>query len=433
MKETKETLKLSLRTFIILVIIFLLVLIGVIAIIVKHNSKSIDSASISNKNETSSIKVSNEDVEKNEITLKEETEKNIDTNDYTQEKNQIINNDNPDKNQNKDDSSEKEEVTEKTESEEAKEKIESEESTEEKEESSNDVNNSYETEIESNNNESLKEDKTNTFIVTFNSNGGTEVKTQYVEFDKKASKPNIPVKEGFSFVEWQLNGNTFNFNESIKENITLTAVWEEIYYPLLNGEVDINDFRYERGQYIYNTGCNCWSKNVTLEISKSNKENIIKEIYTNSGQIAQIDLPVNRGETAKFYFRMYVTKNGIKEYSEYRTLSVTAPIEEYDKLNLNTPSIETILLDMEGNRVYKKDKAEILRLNLSSKDKIKGYLITKGNGYGIFIDNVSTYELDPTKANPDYFEAYLDGNLYIQSYIKLSNGAYFYSNRKLVK
>lgn len=35
------------------------------------------------------------------------------------------------------------------------------------------------------------------------------------------------MKEGFVFVEWQLNGDPFNFNSPITENITLVAVWKQ--------------------------------------------------------------------------------------------------------------------------------------------------------------------------------------------------------------
>ena len=66
------------------------------------------------------------------------------------------------------------------------------------------------------------------YDVTFNSDGGTSVETQTVKKNKTAKKPTNPTKEGFTFVEWLLNNNSFNFDIEIINNITLTAKWEEV-------------------------------------------------------------------------------------------------------------------------------------------------------------------------------------------------------------
>ena len=65
-----------------------------------------------------------------------------------------------------------------------------------------------------------------TFTVTFNSDGGSSVKSQ--EVTGKVTKPADPTKKDYKFVEWQLNGKKFNFEETtIAEDITLKAVWEK--------------------------------------------------------------------------------------------------------------------------------------------------------------------------------------------------------------
>ena len=66
---------------------------------------------------------------------------------------------------------------------------------------------------------------TNTYTVTFDSNGGSNVASQTVNKDAKATKPANPTKDGYSFKEWQLNGQTYDFNTPVTGNITLTAVW----------------------------------------------------------------------------------------------------------------------------------------------------------------------------------------------------------------
>ena len=76
------------------------------------------------------------------------------------------------------------------------------------------------------------------YTVSFNSNGGTEVKSQKIESGKKATKPADPTKqaiatETYAFENWYTstdNGTTlsdtaFDFNTPITKDITLYAKW----------------------------------------------------------------------------------------------------------------------------------------------------------------------------------------------------------------
>ena len=66
------------------------------------------------------------------------------------------------------------------------------------------------------------------YTVTFNSNGGSNVSSQTIIEGKIATKPNNPTRNGYRFIEWQLNGKTYNFNSKIIANITLKAVWQQV-------------------------------------------------------------------------------------------------------------------------------------------------------------------------------------------------------------
>lgn len=66
----------------------------------------------------------------------------------------------------------------------------------------------------------------NTHVVTFDSNGGSAVKSQTVVDGKVASIPTNPTRKGYNFVEWQLNGEAYDFTTVVKGNITLKAIWE---------------------------------------------------------------------------------------------------------------------------------------------------------------------------------------------------------------
>ena len=65
------------------------------------------------------------------------------------------------------------------------------------------------------------------YNVTFDSNGGSEVQTQSVKKGETATEPTAPEKDGFTFVEWQLDGQAYDFATSVDEDITLVAQWEE--------------------------------------------------------------------------------------------------------------------------------------------------------------------------------------------------------------
>ena len=81
-------------------------------------------------------------------------------------------------------------------------------------------------------------DDTTYYTVSFNSNGGTEVKSQSIESGKKATKPADPTKaateaETYAFDNWYtsedegttLSDTAFDFNTPITKDITLYAKW----------------------------------------------------------------------------------------------------------------------------------------------------------------------------------------------------------------
>lgn len=67
-----------------------------------------------------------------------------------------------------------------------------------------------------------------TFLVTFDSNGGTAVDSQTVASGSTLMQPSNPVRAGYTFIAWQLNGVNFDFNQTVTANITLYALWQVI-------------------------------------------------------------------------------------------------------------------------------------------------------------------------------------------------------------
>ena len=66
-----------------------------------------------------------------------------------------------------------------------------------------------------------------TFIITFNSTGGSKVASQNVFEGEKVSTPTNPTKSGYTFVEWQLDGKKYNFDNEVVKDIELKAIWKK--------------------------------------------------------------------------------------------------------------------------------------------------------------------------------------------------------------
>ena len=67
-----------------------------------------------------------------------------------------------------------------------------------------------------------------TFTVTFDVRLCPGIRTQEVKINDTVTKPEDPTYEGFEFVGWYVDDTLYNFDEPVKEDLTITAKWEEI-------------------------------------------------------------------------------------------------------------------------------------------------------------------------------------------------------------
>jgi len=80
--------------------------------------------------------------------------------------------------------------------------------------------------------------------VTFDLNEGELVgltSPVVVPSGTKVANPGNPTKEGFNFIEWQLNGNKYDFDSVVTEPITLKAYYEEIPPEMVNVTFNLNE------------------------------------------------------------------------------------------------------------------------------------------------------------------------------------------------
>jgi len=76
------------------------------------------------------------------------------------------------------------------------------------------------------------------FVVKFETGTDEKILNQYLLRGEKIKKPETPKKEGYVFVEWDSNGENYDFNNKVKENIILSAKWIKEEYIKINFETN---------------------------------------------------------------------------------------------------------------------------------------------------------------------------------------------------
>ncbi len=85
-------------------------------------------------------------------------------------------------------------------------------------------------EKESNSGASAGGKGTPTYIVQFNTNGGSAVANQTIKRGGKITKPENPTKEEYTFLGWYADkylSTAFNFETAVEKSMTLYAKWQK--------------------------------------------------------------------------------------------------------------------------------------------------------------------------------------------------------------
>ena len=64
--------------------------------------------------------------------------------------------------------------------------------------------------------------------VSFDTDGGNLIANKVVERYSKIDELPVPIKNGYVFKEWQLNGNTFDSESVVLDSITLKAIYDVV-------------------------------------------------------------------------------------------------------------------------------------------------------------------------------------------------------------
>ena len=73
-----------------------------------------------------------------------------------------------------------------------------------------------------------KEKGKETYVVKFDTDGGSSISNQIVNKGKMVNKPKEPTKEGYKFVNWYTDDIVYNFSLKVYKDLVLTAKWEKV-------------------------------------------------------------------------------------------------------------------------------------------------------------------------------------------------------------
>ena len=151
------------------------------------------------------------------------------------------------------------------------------------------------------------------YVVTFNTYGGSKIANKYVNENNTIKKPTDPVRNGYIFKEWQLNGKKYDFNTKIRSNITLDAV-----YTIDNREIYTIEFDTKGGNNIKTQMVRSGEKVVVPSNPVKNGYKFSNWIYNN--KIYNFDTKVSSNMTLEAVYvkketkPQYINKK-IREYS----------------------------------------------------------------------------------------------------------------------
>ena len=208
-------------------------------------------------------------------------------------------------------------------------------------------------------------DNTNYYTITFDTDGGSSIDSIVVANNDTLEEPASPTKEGYTFLNWELDGEEYDFTTKVTSDITLTAVWKE------NKTSSNND-----------------SSNNTTNNQNDTNNNVTTSSKINlNNNISITEYHVSSGTINCFYY-MFVTN-----------LQEVFPTAEVSKIN-NNPAIVDFWHTKQDRQDYEVSTEEIneyvkngtLKINTVKETSFKNTLDKYKNGSYKGIANVNYTE-----------------------------------------
>ncbi len=223
----------------------------------------------------------------------------------------------------------------------------------------------------------------NNNIITFNTDGGSNIENQTVTTGNKATKPANPTKDGFGFGGWYIDSTcttAFDFNTAIDVSMTLYAKW----VPYTDAILVLVD-----GSNIKDIG-----ESVAAELAEEVLMSKGLLLYENksdgsidySNQQGKLLFTVGTDGTIKFAEGITTADNVEYELTNDEKASLASEGMYFNKviLSLGTPKSEYVILEGE-NQTYTKGSGNGLKIRASGalsklvEMRKNGVKIDKGN------------------------------------------------------
>lgn len=156
---------------------------------------------------------------------------------------------------------------------------------------------------------------------------GTVYKTLATKENTTVTKPSNPTKKGYRFVEWQLDGNAFDFKTKITTEITLNAVFEEV----TSFKVTFNK---DNGSANETKTVNAGDKVTKPSDPKKSGYKFIE--WRLNGTKFDFNTPINEDITLKAYYEREKTKYTVTFNDDDNTEITTKTVEEGSKVSKPT-------------------------------------------------------------------------------------------------
>ena len=188
----------------------------------------------------------------------------------------------------------------------------------------------------------------NSYKVTFDTNGGSEVSGQTVEWNKLAAKPETePVKEGFTFAGWYTDkecNTEYNFEATVKADVTIYAKWTINSY-----KVTFNSLG----------GSNIASQKVVYNDMAKNPESPVRKNCGFGGWYT------DKSFTEQYDFSKPVTQN-VKLYAKWYKASANKKNVEVKK-GKSTSSVKIKVNDGDEIKSWKSSNNKVAKVNKNGK------------------------------------------------------------------
>ena len=250
------------------------------------------------------------------------------------------------------------------------------------------------------------------YTVTFNANGGdTTPAEQHVEYNKYATKPEDPKKDGYKFLGWfeditDENASAFVFETTpITKDITLTAKWEKLYkivYHGVNGTVESGWLEYGKEYSLRTNDFTNLPHNFLGWATVANSDTVS---YTDGEKVtfAKSTVPNDELHLYAVWTHTLTVKYLNKKNDE--------ELDRYEVELANGRSIDVTYPTIKGYRLYERETHHVYTMGDSDVTYIVYYVKrSTGNGGGTYDSPNKTKKTAPALAlnTADHF-AFING------------------------